>query len=618
MRILLLTAVTTAALSAAACGGSSEPATPPFADQKPVTLAPASPTSLNGVAGAALSAPVSVRVTLRSGGPAPGVVVAFRVTSSGGAVNPPIATTNDQGLATTTWTLGPATGTQTISATAGDLAPLTFTAFAAAGPPSVLAKSAGDVQAAPAGSAVATTPTVHVLDAAGNGIEGVTVTFTVTSGGGSVSAGVATSRSDGSASPGVWTLGTKLGANTLTATTSGGVTATFTATAVPGPTQTLTFISPAPAELRIGDRVPLAARAFDVYGNENTTTPITYSVSAPAVASVDAAGNLAALAAGPVTVVARSGAASVVYSAIVIGHPAGATVVTSFGTGATPSAITTTDAGIWAITTNGIEGSLSRYGFDGTLLNTPVPVASAALSYLVLAPATTGNTVVVVNIGALSSEYWFVDIAKNAIVDSIITQRYGQFGGMTSDGSRAYMVLDAGELAVIDVAAHKFLPSIGLGAGVENFRIAHGDSLAYAYTSFGTMFEIDLKRSVVKRQFSMPRYTDVDISRDGTLFYALDDPALYVRILQAADLRELRRFSTTGSHIAAAPDGRSLYVTSSGGSGQFVQSFTGDAATGFVLGPQIMPSESPRRLVFDASGGTLFVVNSNGVIDVVR
>ena len=619
MHIRSLSVIALATLSSVTCGGSSsEPAAPPVVDKTPSTLVAVSSTSVSGVAGVALAAPVSVRVTQRSGSPATGVVVGFSVVTGGGALNPVNATTNDQGLATTTWTLGPLAGTQSISASVSDLAPVTFTAVAAAGAPTVLSKTAGDGQSVAAGASVATVPRVRVFDATGNGIAGVSVTFSVTAGGGSVSGGVVTSGADGSAAPTAWTLGTKVGANTLTATVTGGVTATFTATAVAGSPQSLTFGVQGPSELKVGDRLALATHAFDAYGNENTTAAITYTVTPPGAVGVDSAGTLSALAAGSFTVVAKSGGASTSYSAIVIGHPAGTTIAAHFNTGAVPSSVVLTDDSFWAVATDGSSGMLTHYAFDGSPLNTPVKVESAALAYLVLAPASAGNTIVVVNTGALVSQYWFVDIAKNAIVETVSTFRYAQFGGITSDGRRAYVVLDGGELAVIDVATHQFLPSIPLGAGIENFSIAHGDSLAYAYTSLGTMFEIDLKRSAVKRQFNMPRYTDVFLSRDGTRFYVIDNPFLSVRVLQTSDLHQVRTLISTGSHVAASPDEGIVYVTAASSAGRGVQLFVGDLANGWVRGPSILAADVPQRLLFDPSGSTLFIVNADGSIDVVR
>ncbi|MGH7618709.1 MAG: hypothetical protein ACREPM_15925 [Gemmatimonadaceae bacterium] len=614
-RILLAVSLLSFGVWGASCSSSSDTA-PVVVDHSPSTLAAVSSTTQLGVAGTALD-PIAVRVTMKSGDVVAGASVSFHVVSGGGAVNPATATTDDQGIATTTWTLGPETGSQSIAASSGSLAPVTFAATAATGPASAIAKVGGDGQQASAGAAVAVVPQVRVVDASGNPVAGVTVTFAVASGGGSVSGATATSAADGSASPTSWTLGTGVGANTLRAA-AGTATTTFTATAVAGAPATLTFASVAPGELEIGDQVSLTTRAFDTYGNENTGAIASYTVSPPYAATVDASGNLMAVTPGAFTVVAKSGAAQVSYSAAVIGHPLSLQIASQLYIGASPDGISVTDDGAWAIRTDGSIGELTHYDLQGAALNVPVQVESAALSYIVMAPRSSGTTVVVTNVGAISSEFWFVDIATNAIVDSVMTGRYVQSGQMSADGKRAYILLDAGELAVIDATTHKFLPSIPLGAGIQSFIIAHGDTTGYAYSSAGTMFEIDLARGVVRRQFSMPAFTEVDVSRDGSLFYALDNAALFVRVLRTSDLGVVRLFSTTGSHIAASPDGRELFVTTSGGSGSFIQSFTGDAASGFTLGPSFTPTDTPVRLLFDSFGGTLFVVNASGTVDVIR
>jgi len=91
-------------------------------------------------------------------------------------------------------------------------------------------------QLATTGTAVPTAPSVMVTDTATNGtampVAGATVTFTVTSGGGTVTNAVAVTGPDGIARVGSWTLGSTAGVNTLTATTAGavGLTPVFVAT----------------------------------------------------------------------------------------------------------------------------------------------------------------------------------------------------------------------------------------------------------------------------------------------------------------------------------------------------------------------------------------------------
>src|SRR5207247_6906666 len=105
-----------------------------------------------------------------------------------------------------------------------------------AGAAARLAILGGDGQSATVGTAVATPPSVIVHDGAGNPVADVTVSFTVTAGGGTVTpAGVATNGS-GIATVTSWTLGTSPGTNTLTATVSGltGSPVTFSATGTAG------------------------------------------------------------------------------------------------------------------------------------------------------------------------------------------------------------------------------------------------------------------------------------------------------------------------------------------------------------------------------------------------
>jgi len=87
-------------------------------------------------------------------------------------------------------------------------------------------------------TAVATAPRVKVADQFGNGVAGVTVTFAVSGGGGSVTGATPTTGSDGTASAGGWTLGPTTGANTLTASATGLASVTFTATGTAVPPST--------------------------------------------------------------------------------------------------------------------------------------------------------------------------------------------------------------------------------------------------------------------------------------------------------------------------------------------------------------------------------------------
>ena len=98
-----------------------------------------------------------------------------------------------------------------------------------------VAVHAGAGQSAPAGQPVPIPPAIRVTNGAGAPVSGMTVTFAVTAGGGSVTGGTATTGSDGVAAVGSWVLGA-VGANALAATVTGATTGSpvsFTATGQP-------------------------------------------------------------------------------------------------------------------------------------------------------------------------------------------------------------------------------------------------------------------------------------------------------------------------------------------------------------------------------------------------
>lgn len=196
------------------------------------TIAANSSTSLTGTAGTQVSPAPSILVKDQFGAPMAGATVNLLVLSGGGTVSSTTVTTNASGVATAAWTLGPTIGNNALNMWAGTLTAVTFSATSTAGAAASLTKSAGDNQAGSEGTAVPVPPAVLLKDVNGNATAGVVVTFTVASGGGSVTGGTATSNAVGVATVGSWTLGA-LGTNTLTASATGLQTVTFTATAAP-------------------------------------------------------------------------------------------------------------------------------------------------------------------------------------------------------------------------------------------------------------------------------------------------------------------------------------------------------------------------------------------------
>ncbi len=147
--------------------------------------------------------------------------------------------------------------------------------------PRTIGVAGGNGQQATVGTAVTTAPTFVVKDKSGSVVSGVSVTFAVTAGGGSLGAAVATTDANGHASPGSWTLGTAAGVNSIAASAASLTPATVTATALSGPAAALVFVTAPSATGASG--VALAQQPVlqlkDQFGN-NTAQPVLSVVAA--------------------------------------------------------------------------------------------------------------------------------------------------------------------------------------------------------------------------------------------------------------------------------------------------------------------------------------------------
>lgn len=162
---------------------------------------------------------------------------------------------------------GPA-GAQTIVFSAPGLTSVTSNPTSiVAGAVTTIAKNAGDAQSATAGTSVAIAPSVLVTDVTGNPVPNVTVTFAITTGGGSVTAASPVTNASGIATVGSWTLGAAVGANSLTAT-AGAASAVFTANGTAGVAAKLKAVGVFPTTIVVGTALPLfQVQLADANGN---------------------------------------------------------------------------------------------------------------------------------------------------------------------------------------------------------------------------------------------------------------------------------------------------------------------------------------------------------------
>jgi hypothetical protein len=229
----LLTAVQNGTANVTASTSSLSDVVPVTVQQVPTQLEVISGGDQSGAVGQALVEAVVVRAEDAGGALVAGASLSFVVSSGGGTVSDAIGTTDAEGLASTTWTLGTVTGQQQLAVSVEDNASalLQVSATGTAAAPTAFVKSSGDLQTGVLSQPVPEAIVVQLQDEFGNGVTGQTVTFVVTSGGGTVSSETATTGASGLAST-IWTMGSTAGEATLTATATGLAPLVFKATAV--------------------------------------------------------------------------------------------------------------------------------------------------------------------------------------------------------------------------------------------------------------------------------------------------------------------------------------------------------------------------------------------------
>ncbi|MDB4917448.1 MAG: Peptidase hyicolysin [Gemmatimonadetes bacterium] len=241
------------------------------------------------------------------------------------------------------------------------------------GTPVALSVSATPTTTASVGASAGTF-TVKVVDAAGTGVPGVSVTFTTT-GANTLSPSSATTSSSGEASTQV-TLGTVTGTFTVTARVTG-ITSTAAAsiTAVAGVSAKVVVTPETLRLINVGDTARVTATSQDQYGNTIPASGITFSVVDGTLVSVDATGLVRVLRQGGSTfVISTSGGKSDTTAVTVL--PAGSSACTGLASAATlavggSQVFTATQYGCVAGTATGAEFVITAFNsrVDSTVDN---------------------------------------------------------------------------------------------------------------------------------------------------------------------------------------------------------------------------------------------------------
>jgi hypothetical protein len=256
--------------------------------QLPVEVYPV-PASLTVLGGDAQKAPagrrvsqlVMVQVVSRSGRPIEGVPVRFVLDESAGHTDPDVDSSDSQGIARASWTLGSSPGRQTLAITAQGVA--SSTVIAAEAEP-VAANTRITVVSesleGPGGSALEKPVTVRVTDSSGVALADVPVSWSAADGGSVVAS---ESRTDSlGESQAHWTLGPKSGdqqAYVQVGSPRSVPRFSLTATALPGAAVSLVVINGKKYEGPVGSvlKSPLELRVADRAGNPVAGVPVQLS-----------------------------------------------------------------------------------------------------------------------------------------------------------------------------------------------------------------------------------------------------------------------------------------------------------------------------------------------------
>lgn len=181
-----------------------------------------------------------------------------------GVANPAGSLTDEQGFASTRWTLGTTAGAQVMEARAasGRLG-AQFEATAHAAPATTIVPASGNDQRAGAGSALAEPVVALVTDAYDNAVANVSVTWSVVSGGGGLSATSTTTDGTGRTSV-TWMLGSTVGDQEARATVAGtSISFTFRATATASAPSATISAPPDGAVFALGQAVTFQGSGTD-------------------------------------------------------------------------------------------------------------------------------------------------------------------------------------------------------------------------------------------------------------------------------------------------------------------------------------------------------------------
>jgi hypothetical protein len=212
--------------------------------------------------------------------PASGVTVTWAVSQGAATITPTTSTTDIQGLTQVVVKLGGTAGTVRITATVGQLLPVTFTLVALPRTPALINLMSGDNQTGTVNVALATPVVARVVDATGAPYAGATVVFSPLNGGLATPATV-TTNANGEAST-AWRLGTTAGTQSMTASVANVPTVSFHATGTAGAAAQFSIVSGNNQTNTVGLKLvsPVVMLVLDAWNNPVPGASVAFAATA--------------------------------------------------------------------------------------------------------------------------------------------------------------------------------------------------------------------------------------------------------------------------------------------------------------------------------------------------
>ncbi len=208
----------------------------------------------------------------------PGLTVTFSDGGKGGTFNPATPVTDGNGIASTSYTLPTKSGAYALTASAPGYAAGIFTETALAGSAKSWIAQRGYYQSAPVTTTLPGQLLTRINDSYGNGVPGVSVTFSDNGAGGTFSANPVSSDSGGVARVS-YTTSTTAGSIKISASTAGLPTLNFAEKVTSGPAANITTVSGNNQYASPNSQLPqaLVVKVTDQYGNATSATPVTFN-----------------------------------------------------------------------------------------------------------------------------------------------------------------------------------------------------------------------------------------------------------------------------------------------------------------------------------------------------